>query len=570
LRNSLQRRLLAALPGLCAETDHPAVAHALEAGVKALVVDSGASSEAWAAVKAAVRQAKADSSQPEPIGAQQAVLRRACLERLESLLRPTQWIDEVRAYALGDRWRLDDAMADDPSQTGETRIELVEHLDRQVREQGRVLATRPAEFEALLPELVSNSAQAREEALGRGLGEAIDAHLRRERWRQMVDAYSAASPARRRISFLCGFLAGVAKNDMPLAQEFLEGAVAHSALGPRLPEVESCLSTGAQGAQRLVRALHAGLAPVRSFSWLWTGPLMAAMPPVALAMLLHALADRPRDGLAVAVELLSRRLLNDIRPSGRPAAELLKCGRALLVHQDLGHLATHDLTAGGDSVDQLARLCLKDEGSADDVQATARALAENVKIDLARHRWELGRLLLPALLSTQAVATLDVLLGDPGVALPALTGSGNWSHDRYWPAWLTEVPAGELMAWVRQAPAIRAPRVAALCRFEQAKQASSGDPPQPAWSPLAQDLIDACPDRLPVLKQFAERLVPMSWRGSRAALAEGRRTLFAPYLSDPEAAVAAWAREFDVEARRKVEDLRERDRQMDQQSQTFE
>jgi len=571
LRNRLQRSLLAALPGLCAEAGHPAIADGLESAVEKLIVGSRATSEAWAAVKAAASEARADSSQPDSTGAQLAALCRDRLDRLESLLRPTQLIDEVRAYALVDRWRLDDAMAGDLPLTGESRIKIMERLDDQVRELGRELAARLADIDVLLPELVSNSAQAREEALGQGLGEALDPNLCRARWRQMVDAYSVASPDHRRVGFLCGFLAGVAKHDMPLAQEFLDGAVTHPALGQQLPALESSLPIGDQGVRRLIQALRTGAASVRALNVLRIGNATSPMPPAGLATLLEMLADRPIDGLAVAIELLHMRLFSDAQLPDGPAADLLQCGRALLAHAQLGSLATHDLTANGNSVDHVARTCLRNHGLSDaSALACTHELARNIKADLARGGWTLGTLLLPALLSAQPVATLDVLLGDPDVLLSTLTGNHGWIDDRYWPAWLNDVPAGELMAWVRRAPAIRAPRVAALCRFEQAKQASSGEPAQPAWSPLAQDLIDACADRLPVLKQFAERLVPMSWRGSRAAIVERRCMLFARYLADTEAPVATWAREFDAKAEREVERLREWDRRQDRQSQSFE
>lgn len=204
------------------------------------------------------------------------------------------------------------------------------------------------------------------------------------------------------------------------------------------------------------------------------------------------------------------------------------------------------------------------------MQAIARTLAENVKTNLAQHNWMLGDKLLPALLSVQPVATLDVLLGDPQVPLSHLAGNREWIDGHDWPTWLDGVPDGVLLTWVRDAPAFRAHRIAALCRFERNSQSTSGEPAQPAWTALAQELINACPDRLSVLKQFADRLVPVRWRGSRAAIVERRRLLFAPYLTDAEASVAAWARGFDAKAGEIVERLRLMERQQDRQSQTFE
>lgn len=280
LRNGLQRKFLAALPGLCAEADCPAIADALAAGVRALIVGSSASGGAWAAVKVAVHNAMADSPQPGPTAAQiewmsqqakrilskflqpgcpasyydalnaelkaliigrgtsdgawaavkseihtatadslpadptsarQPALHRERLEQLESLLRPSRWIDEVRAYALVHQWDLAASMAE----AGEPVSRAMDRLDDQVRELGRELAIRPADIDTLLPELMSNPVLARENALGQGLGEAIDPNLCRELWRQMGNAYSTASPGHRHVRLLCGFLAGIANTTCP-------------------------------------------------------------------------------------------------------------------------------------------------------------------------------------------------------------------------------------------------------------------------------------------------------------------------------------------------------------------
>ena len=118
---------------------------------------------------------------------------------------------------------------------------------------------------------------------------------------------------------------------------------------------------------------------------------------------------------------------------------------------------------------------------------------------------------------------------------------------------------------------VRAPRVAALCRFERIGPKDSSKSGQPEWTPLAQDLIGACPDRVSVLRQFTARFKPMDRRGSQAAaIVERRRALLVEFFSDPDPAVAAWARESSAELLQETDALREWERSIERKQQRFE
>src|SRR5262249_38936453 len=81
---------------------------------------------------------------------------------------------------------------------------------------------------------------------------------------------------------------------------------------------------------------------------------------------------------------------------------------------------------------------------------------------------------------------------------------------------LDAVPDDELISWCNQDAVGRYPAMATvITAFNHA------DEPGPRqWTSIAVRLLENCPDRIAVLKQFVLRLTPMSWRGSRATVME--------------------------------------------------
>lgn len=556
LRSRLQLVLANALPGLCKRVGRPAIAQALEACVIKLIVGSASGMACWADVNASLHRARRNISpttDPETTLHTHNCLQ--ALERLEALLQPSHWIDEVRLHAVTVSWHINKVMND--PQDGESTEARRDRLEAMSREYGRTLAERPSDIDTLLPELVAYQASFHAENLGEGLGQACKSAVHcQQLWDQLVTVFSAAAQDDRDIALLRGFLKGAAVEHMPLAQQFLKHSATDTVLGRHQLLLASALPIDAQG----------NLTPIHyHFKYCCDSNQITTTSPADLVTLLHLLtkqdvAAQDPSGFVVAIGMLYQRIFFDAELPNGPSAEILQCGLELLAHPKFDNkiLPLAAVTESWDIVDLIARTCLKNQGHAGTTtRALACRLAEKIKLDLAQSDFPLSVFYLPALLATHPILTLDVLLGDASVPLSHLINFNLCLAD--------EIPASMLIAWVHCDPAVRAPRVAALCSYEQTHPSGPS-----TWTPLAQDLINACPDRLPVLQQFADRLVPQSRSGSLAVIVEQRRALFSPYLTDTEAPVAAWAREFDAIAQRKIERLRQQDQQLEQEAQRFE
>ncbi|WP_440659180.1 hypothetical protein [Ensifer adhaerens] len=82
------------------------------------------------------------------------------------------------------------------------------------------------------------------------------------------------------------------------------------------------------------------------------------------------------------------------------------------------------------------------------------------------------------------------------------------------------IPAREAMEWCAESPTDRYPFIAETCALFVPK--TSEDQPQERLSELAGEVFRRAPDQEHILEIYLQRLMPMSWSGSRAAKLQRR------------------------------------------------
>lgn len=561
VRGMLRERVASALPDLCRHVGRLLIAKALASCVTELSTGS-VWPEAWVAVNTVIRRNesrantgpdKAEGDTPEP-------QTRTCLEQIEALLRPARLADEVRIYVMTEHWKLNFALAQPFS--GDAVLAKDADLDGYACELGQALAERPDELATLLPELIASNRSGRQSCLGRGLSMGCTCDAQRlALWNRMADVLTTTAPDRRNIDLLCGFLQGITKQAPVLAQALLDAAVAHPTLGRCLPALQKAgAPIGSTGANRLIRAAAQGLAPAEAFSILQSGDATRSIPIDDLVKLLGVVANQV-DGVCVAADVLHMRMFAD-RPSGGSDPQLVRFGRQILETVCL----TCQQHSSGHPAAELVKVCLATGDQPDpELPALAQKLARGMRDQFTQRQDNDGMSqIIRALLLVQPTATLDALFGF-GDEPQAANYWRLFVEDNAIPGWLDNVPDDVLLGWVAADPTVRAPRIAAACKY---LQEPSDSPPR--WTPLARRLIQANPDPIAVLDKFADRFIPNSWSGSRAVIVERRRVLLGDFFEGADNAISKWAHEKDARLREVIANLSEQEKSWERGRQRFE
>ncbi len=568
LRGPLRDLLAAALPRLCSHIGRPRFAQALTS-CAARLATGRVWPKAWLAVSGSLRRLEAAAGTvPEGVeGAATEMEARTHLKELEAILAPTGLADQVRVYALSAPWDLNLATA--TRRSADLVAAKARELDARTCELGRQLAQQQEDLARLLPELIADTRTGRQQALGRGLSSGcVTGSQRKALWARLVDIFSTTTADHRNTDLLCGFIQGVTEQEPTLAHHLLDAAVPHAAVGRHLPSLEiAAAPIGPAGAKRLIQSAKLGIAPAEAFRELQAGDAIRTIGTADLVALLDVLAQRDH-GICVAAQLLWRRLGDD-RPQA-PSDPLLRFGRQILAQISLD---CQQPATGHFVVAEVIKACLHSRQQTDPaLHALAHSIAVSMRDQFTQYHGndDMGEII-EALLQVQPTAALDVMFGfdtDPET---------DPETDAYWtllvkdnapPAWLDKVPDDVLLNWVGADPTVRAPRIAAACKFvDRQKEADAC----PTWTPLAVRLIDQCPGRVPVIEQFVSRFVPTtSWEGSRAAIVEQRRALLKDFCSNPDPTVAGWARSRDAALSAEIEEVREEERHWELQRQGFE
>lgn len=457
----------------------------------------------WREGWAAVRQTRIYDAEHMPADVRER------LTALEELLRPKDLVDQVKGVVLGsgrgsaDLDDLDEVENDDYEGAAARTNRTVENL-------GKTVANDDAIFKTLLPSLIRGGS--RVPLFGKGLASSTEKPY--EIWQAFVTEFGVAEKPDTGV--LGGFLMGLQKRDVALANKMLDEAVEHPSVGPYFPELQARVAVDEQGVKRLHRSLELGRALIARFFALAYGRASDAIPGPEFRDLLLNIASKP-EGLTVALEILSMRLFSDAADKRSPAPEVAEAGRALLdafeFHKKGSRTDREDREMG-----RIAQVSLAGDKGIPIVQRIVRKMLDAVsRYDIHAHDQDD---LMTGLLRVHPTIVLDeAFLGDQKAKQKAVQVFADFQRFRKNP--LEVVPDDVLLAWCDHDPAVRYPIMAAsACLF---KKPADKEPHE--WLPLASKLLNKAPDPHAVLKEIVRQLRPTSWSGSLATKLEGRLKL---------------------------------------------
>ncbi|CAJ4226671.1 Uncharacterised protein [Burkholderia pseudomallei] len=427
----------------------------------------------------------------------------ARLSALEVSLRPVDLADQVRAVALG---RTSNGLNLEEIEVDKDVARSLERLEAQAFHLGEATARDRAVLIGLMPELVAggNKAWAFGRGLASGTGNAVDV------FNLFVDALAQQDPRQRNVQVLRGFLSELWERDRETAQRLFDRALTEPILAAQFPELQASVLLDERAVERLVRAIGSGTAPLWQYRYLTFGRVTDSLDGNRFGHLVLSLADRmAEEGVDVALEILAMRLFADRKDNRTHEPALIDAGIRLLQLLRFGN----DDSEKDYHRSQVAEACL----AAVDCATVAGLVVTRLIEAVVAHRTSLteNTQLLGALLKAQPVAVLDVLFAsDSEERVESLAALGQVHGDRASPA--DAVSCEVLIEWCDRDPDRRYPFVASLIRF--AVRPSPGAPLQWSAQPIA--LLSSAPDPQAVLVRFAERFVPRSWSGSRAAVME--------------------------------------------------
>ncbi|WFU15989.1 hypothetical protein [Bradyrhizobium sp. CB3481] len=430
------------------------------------------------------------------------------LTALEELLRPKDLVDKVKGVVLGSGKSVDlddlDEILNEDYEGAMTR------MNRTVEALGKAIASDNEAFTTLLPSVVKGGS--RVPLFGEGIGSSTERPY--EVWQALVTEFSAVE--RPDTGVMGGFLTAVQKRDPVLANKMLDEAVEHPSVGAYFPQLQARVTVDEQGVKRLHRALELGMADITQFHALAWGRAGDAVPAPDLRDLLLAIASKP-EGLTVALEILSMRLVSNLANKQEPASEIGETGRVLLdafeFHEKNGRADREDHELG-----RIARVSLAGDAGIPIVRRLVRKMMAAIKShEVSAHDQDD---LVESLLRVHPRVVLDeVFAGDKKDNEEAVRTFVDFQRFHKNP--LGAVPDSILLAWCDADPAMRYPLMAASASLF--KRPANDKPNE--WLPLASDLLKRAPNPSAVLTEIVHRVRPWSWSGSLATKLEERLKL---------------------------------------------
>jgi hypothetical protein len=247
------------------------------------------------------------------------------------------------------------------------------------------------------------------------------------------------------------------------------------------------------------------------------------------------------------------RIFSDRDQKKNDTLELAEAGRLLL-----SKLEFRDDNDQGDARrESVARACLVDAEGA----ATAKAMSERLRAAVAADETHASyhEGLLGALLRSKPLACLDGLFGgneeEQEQGLGVINDLGLLDRNP-----MEAISADAVAQWCDVAPEQRYAIAAAFITFSTTIESGG-----PEWSATALRLLETAPSRADFLKRIVERFWPMSWSGSRAAIAEANAKLLYQLPSYDDPALAQFITQEktrlakEIEAERRSETKHDRD-----------
>lgn len=433
---------------------------------------------------------------------------------LERALAPRDLLGEIRASILTQDAALFGLL--DGEGYGADYGTRREKVQERATELGRMAAESLSVLSLITPDLLRTRGSETIFSFGVGVGSSLKDHSQYLAEASRIVATLDGSDAN--FLFVRGLLAGWHGTDAAAADLFLDAAVLDPVWGQSFPELQCVVGLENRGIERVFEALNAKLAPIWQYRYLAMGGLTDALDVRTIGKLVQALSGLS-GGPTVAIDLLGM-----VIHSGRVKNDDFRQDVALqigyfLIDTDLTEIDTKD-TMVEYHFDQILAFALTHAPpSAMDEDIINKLLSWERSED-RKYAFRRGRFLQPFFRLRPRLALNAVYQPDAdGRFRTARSLASNYDNERGRRP-MEAIPAREAMEWCAESPTDRYPFIAETCALFVPK--TSEDQPQERLSELAGEVFRRAPDQEHILEIYLQRLMPMSWSGSRAAKLQRR------------------------------------------------
>lgn len=491
--------------------------------------------EGWIKVKETIRFEAAEVS----------VNKRQRLLELEKKLRPSNLLDLSKAYALSrshELYDLDEEIDKDPEDKHGLRA-----TERKTKDLGLAVSQDAAVFSELLPDLVCGENGGRRWTFGQGLalGWQDDPYLLLA---SLCSALGNAPSEDRNYQVLRGVLSQLSKTSSESTEKFFDWVEKDGEHIELLPEMLVSTEIGESGSRRLLALARSGEIPAWRFGVLQLGRATRTIRPRNLRKIIHAILRLP-DGESVAIEILQMTILGLTSDKEPIPLDLMSCARE--VFSGFGFPKT-----GGSRIDyELARL-IDGCGSGVEGQKAINDFCSQFIARLSDHLISAYdyRDVLRSIFKVQPIIAMSNFLEVTDETLfhriqRFLRISGA----------LEVVDIVDIVKWASSNPERFVAAASCINPFGD-KDSEEGT----KFSGTAMSVLDACPDKIAILRHYQRQFIPSTWSGDLSYVLERRKAAPMLLMEHSDTDVATWAKRFHAQLDVWISQERERERERSQ------
>lgn len=461
------------------------------------------------------------------------------LKTLEQKLSPDNLEEKCRAYVLSGRHLLSGLDDLDDEEDTSSRINRIEEI---IFNLGLQFENDKESFQNILSEL---TIQRRDSDRLHMLGNALaQTNKKREFWAVLKEQLYKTEQEKRNPKILIGMIFGVGRNDIELANVWLDEVLQDIILGCWFPSFQTQIPIDQKGLERLHAALDKNISPIWLYEYIAYGRTHEVIEDNDLAILIRKIISK-ENGRYIALEILNMRFHRTEEHQYIPEECLLEIARELLsthTFTDRSHRADTDY-----NLSQIAKVCLKGNGGAETASEVSRNLLTQLSsFKVYSHDYTQ---LLNSIAETQPQAFLDIFLGNETENIHEYRiFSHDFERDRN-P--LDFISDKDIIFWCEKCPEKRYPIIASTVK--------TFDDYGTQWRSITYIIFENAPDLEPVLTAIAENIRPSGWMGSLANILQGRIALFPKLFDYQDSRISNWARKIYDDLQSSIPKLRNKE-----------
>ncbi|MBU77613.1 MAG: hypothetical protein CMK63_11520 [Pseudoalteromonadaceae bacterium] len=453
-------------------------------------------------------------------------------QRLQSIanqLSPKSLLDDINMYVLADKWKFHDL--DEYDENGI----LIEHGYKKGQQYAIDLGVKVANtdsqlLQSMLTELLSYSGS-NSNLFEFGEGCAEGTHNNQELLTLTISALEEIPEKERNINFLCGQIKHLSKVNISLTNTFLDKFMTHPELKKYFILVQLSYVIDQDAIARILKALKENTSPVWMYRNLACGRSHEPIPDEQLCEILD-LIWKQQDGQAVAIEILSMRFHELKQNQHYVVSDLLKEKSASLL-ASFNYAEERGTSGGSDySLTQIANVCF----SAGTNEKYALTVLEAIKAKILTHI--IDRYDFPEFMSTiiqlHPILALEIFIGKNKEIEPQIRNAIKGRLDKKVSPF-SKVNIKSTLNWCKYNGKDSYPALASIITPYQSNEKTL------EWTPLAIELLQACPEPALVLDKYLSNFTPSGGAGSWAKILESRLPLFQPLIDSTDKRVSEWA-----------------------------